>query len=120
MTQINGIRQVEVADLDDEAVLLDVREPNEFEAGHAPGAVSIPLGDLRARLAEVPEGDLTVICRSGGRSQAAAEFLVRQGVPAVNVSGGTIAWALAGKPLVAEGDAKPSVVPPTTMPPESV
>lgn len=116
------IPQIEVVDLADDVLLLDVREPNEYAAGHAPGAVSIPLGDVRARLAEIPEteGVLHVICRSGARSQKVAEFLAAEGRRVANVAGGTTAWGAAGKPLVSETGAEPAVVPPTTQPPASV
>ncbi|MBK8464070.1 MAG: rhodanese-like domain-containing protein [Nigerium sp.] len=113
------IPQVDVRTVGEDAVILDVREPNEYEAGHAPGAVSIPLGDLRARLAELPDtdGPLLVICRSGVRSQAAAEFLAERGVETANIAGGTIAWYNAGKALVSETGQTPAVVPPSTPPP---
>lgn len=118
----NAIPQLDVQTLSDDAVLLDVREPNEYAAGHAPGAVSIPLGELRARLAEVPaaDGALPVICRSGARSQTAALFLAEQGVAAANVAGGTAAWHNGGKPLVSETGDEPAVVAPTTRPPAQV
>ena len=121
MADQNGITQVEVADLPDDVVLLDVREPNEYEAGRAAGAVSVPLGELRARVGEVSdaEGPVHVICRSGARSQKAAEFLAGQGLKAVNVTGGTTAWAAAGKPMVGDSG-EPSVVAPTTQPPAEV
>lgn len=113
------IPQVDVRTVSEDAVILDVREPNEFEAGHAPGAVSIPLGELRARVAEVPDvdGPLLVICRSGVRSQAAAEFLAGRAIEAANVVGGTLAWYDAGKTLVSETGELPAVVAPTTPPP---
>jgi rhodanese-related sulfurtransferase len=73
--------------------VLDVRNPDEYEAAHVPGAVLIPLGELGARLDEVPEGDpLYVICAVGGRSLAAAKALVDAGYRAVSVSGGTNGW----------------------------
>ena len=86
------IPQIDVRAVDEDAVILDVRQPNEFEAGHAPGAVSIPLGQLRARVAEVPEveGSLLVICKAGGRSQAAAEFLASLGMDAAHRSLGLV------------------------------
>lgn len=75
------------------APVLDVRNPDEYEAAHVPGAVLIPLGDLAARQAEVPDGDpLYVICAAGGRSLTAAAALVAAGRRAVSVAGGTNGW----------------------------
>jgi rhodanese-related sulfurtransferase len=75
------------------APVLDVRNPDEYEAAHVPGAVLIPLGELEARQGEVPEGDpLYVICAVGGRSLAATKALVDAGYRAVSVSGGTNGW----------------------------
>lgn len=94
----------------EDAFLLDVREPEEWVAGHAPGAVHIPLGRLPARVAEVPEDvPVYVLCRVGGRSAQAAGWLNRLGRKAVNVGGGMMAWAAAGKPMVAEGGHPPYV-----------
>lgn len=87
------------------AFLLDVREPNEWIAGHAPAAAHIPLGDVPTRLAEIPEGRTVVVCRSGQRSQRAAEFLRAKGIDAVNLAGGMRAWAADGLDVVTdEGD----------------
>lgn len=116
------IPQVDVRTVNEDAVILDVREPNEFVAGHAPGAVSIPLGELRDRVAEVPSinGRLHIICKAGARSQAAAEFLAERGIDVANIVGGTGAWYDAGKTLVSETGETPAVVPPLTPPPRSV
>lgn len=82
------------------APLVDVREPDEFEEVHAQGAVLIPLGEVPARLDEVPRGvPVYVICRSGARSQRVAELLMANGVDARNVAGGTLAWVEAGLPV---------------------
>ncbi|WP_432063595.1 rhodanese-like domain-containing protein [Streptomyces sp. C10-9-1] len=87
------------------AVLLDVREAPEWSAGHAPGAVHAALTDLVAG-ASLPraaqELPLVVICRSGRRSQRAAQLLVERGAEAVDVEGGMNAWASAGYPVVDE------------------
>src|SRR5918996_39247 len=82
------------------AVVIDVREPDEYEAVHVPGAQLIPLGTVTARIDEVPEtdGQLYVICAKGGRSYKAAEYYRSQGIDAVNVAGGTTAWVEAGHP----------------------
>lgn len=88
-----------------DAVLLDVREDDEWAAGHAPGAVHVPLSRLRPDT--VPEAPtLLVICRVGGRSERAAEALRRAGYEAYNVAGGMKAWSAAGLPVVRDdGDA---------------
>jgi rhodanese-related sulfurtransferase len=85
----------------DGAFVLDVRQPDEYEAGHVPGAVLVPLGDLSDRRGEIP-GDrpLLVICKSGGRSAKAVEVLAGAGYDATNVAGGTMAWIDAGHPVV--------------------
>lgn len=83
------------------AVLLDVREPAEWAAGHAPQARHIPLGQLAGRLAEIPaDRPVVTVCRSGARSARAAAMLARQGRPASNLAGGMQAWAAAGLPVV--------------------
>ncbi|MET8468213.1 rhodanese-like domain-containing protein [Streptomyces sp. NPDC004856] len=85
------------------AVLLDVREGDEWRAGHAPGAVHAPLSGLveGAALPAAARGlPLVVVCRSGRRSRRAAELLARAGVDAVDVVGGMSAWAAAGFPVV--------------------
>ncbi len=82
------------------AAVIDVREANEYLGGHAPAAINLPLSELVARAAEVPrDTDVYVICESGGRSAQATEWLVQQGVSAINVRGGTSAWRSAGLPL---------------------
>ena len=84
--------------------LLDVREPDEWRAGHIAGAQHIPLGELRARLAEVPKDrTLLAVCRHGNRSDAAARGLRTLGYSAENLEGGVTAWKRAGLPLEAEG-----------------
>jgi len=83
------------------AVVLDVRNPDEYEAGHIPGAKLIPLGELAARQEEIPEGDpIYVVCASGGRSLTATKAMVQAGYPAVSVAGGTKAWVETGRPVV--------------------
>jgi rhodanese-related sulfurtransferase len=80
------------------AVLVDVRQPDEYAEAHVPGAVLIPLNELPDRVGDVPKADeVLVICRSGGRSAMACEFLEDQGINAVNVVGGTLAWLDAGR-----------------------
>jgi len=104
--------QIRPADLADDAVILDVREPDEWALGHAGNAVHIPLGDLPARLADLPEpgaGPLAVTCRGGGRSSRAVAWLTQQGFDVANLDGGMLAWQAAGKRLVAEGDNRPGV-----------
>ncbi len=80
------------------AVLIDVRQPDEWRQGHALNATLVPLGSLLERLADVPrERDVLLICRSGNRSGAAQRHLLELGYRRVfNVSGGMNAWAAAG------------------------
>ena len=83
------------------ATLIDVRQPDEYEAGHVPGAVLIPLREVPERVDEVPAGgEVLVICKSGGRSRSASEFLRTQGIDAINVAGGTQAWIRSGHTVV--------------------
>ncbi|MBB2987438.1 rhodanese-like domain-containing protein [Terracoccus luteus] len=95
-----------VSEVADDAVIIDVREANEWAAGHAPNAVHIPLGDLPSRLADLPDtdaGTVAVTCRSGGRSSRAVAWLTQQGYDVANLDGGMKAWESAGKPLEGEG-----------------
>jgi rhodanese-related sulfurtransferase len=98
------------ASVPDGAWLLDVREDDEWTAGHVAGARHIPLGQLGARSDEVPRNELIyVICRSGTRSARAAQALAGAGWRAVNVAGGMQDWAAAGRPMVADSGAEPYV-----------
>jgi rhodanese-related sulfurtransferase len=79
--------------LEGDAVLIDVRQENEWDAGHAPMATLIPLAELPDHLDELPRDRLIICaCRSGGRSLRAATFLQEQGFDVVNLTGGMIAW----------------------------
>jgi rhodanese-related sulfurtransferase/glyoxylase-like metal-dependent hydrolase (beta-lactamase superfamily II) len=84
------------------AVLVDVREPEEWHAGHAPQARLVPMGQVEARLGEL-EGaaQVLVVCRSGGRSAAVTQLLTSRGLNAVNLAGGMRAWSKAGLPVTA-------------------
>ncbi len=86
-----------------DAALLDVREQDEWDAGHVDGALHIPLGQVIARLGELPDEKLYVLCRVGGRSAQVVQYLVQQGRDAVNVDGGMYAWQDAGRPMVSSG-----------------
>jgi rhodanese-related sulfurtransferase len=109
---MNDVPAIGVDDLPAGAALLDVREDDEWTAGHAPEARHVPMSQLTGRMDEVPAADpLYVICRSGNRSARVVAFLSQQGVPAVNVAGGMQSWAAAGRPMVAErAGATPDVV----------
>jgi rhodanese-related sulfurtransferase/glyoxylase-like metal-dependent hydrolase (beta-lactamase superfamily II) len=106
--QIPEVTPIESADLlDGGAVLVDVREPDEWEAGHAPRARLLPMGQVLERVAEIPtEQAVVVVCRSGGRSAAVTQVLRARGYDATNLAGGMRAWAAAGRPVVAD-DANP-------------
>lgn len=101
------VRDIDIAtlkaDLDRSAVplLVDVRTPSEFAAGHVPGARNIPLDEIESRLAELGDAqrDVYVICQSGGRSARASVALAARGLRPVNVTGGTGAWVSAGLPV---------------------
>ncbi|MET9958029.1 rhodanese-like domain-containing protein [Streptomyces sp. NPDC006326] len=96
---------VDAAAVPSEGFVLDVREDDEWAAGHVEGALHIPMSDFVARfgeLAEVVEDGrrVHVMCRVGGRSAQVTQYLVRQGIDAVNVDGGMQAWDGAGRPMV--------------------
>jgi rhodanese-related sulfurtransferase len=89
----------------DGVVVLDVREDDEWAAGHVAGSVHVPLMELGERRGEIPEAEQTlVVCRSGNRSAHATAYLRQQGIEAVNLAGGLVAWQAAGRPLVTDGD----------------
>jgi len=85
------------------ALVVDVREPWEYQEGHLPGAINIPLSSLPARLSELPQDrPILLVCNSGNRSGVAADFLVQQGFPGdkvYNLEGGTYAWMASGLPV---------------------
>ena len=84
-----------------EVMILDVREQSEWDEVHIPGATLIPMGDIPARIKEIPT-DKTVIvqCRSGNRSSQVTDYLRQQGMTNVhNLAGGMNEWQAAGLPV---------------------
>ena len=98
--------------VDDDAYLLDVREPEEWEAGHAPGAHHLPMMEVPARIAEIPaDRDVVVVCRSGGRSGQVVSYLTGNGWDNVrNLDGGMQSWAAAGRDVVTVDGRPPRVL----------
>ena len=87
--------------------VIDVRQPDEYRLGHVPAARLIPLAEVPDHVNELaglatPGADdrVYLVCRTGARSAVAGEFLVEQGVAAVNVAGGMVAWVEAGHDVV--------------------
>lgn len=82
------------------ALVVDVRQPDEYAAGHVPAARPIPLAEVVERVAEVPTGQpVYIVCHSGGRSLKAARFYRSKGIEAWSVAGGTKEWADSGRPI---------------------
>jgi len=111
-----GVPSVGPQDVGPDAVVLDVREDDEWEAGHVDGARHIAMGELPGRFPEVTAladeastGELVVVCRSGARSARVVAWLTQNGVDAVNLDGGMGAWAAAGRPMVSETGGDPFV-----------
>ena len=84
-------------------LVIDVREPWELQLASIPGVLHIPMNEIPARLTELdPEGEIVVMCRSGGRSMQVAQFLARNGFRSVaNLTGGILAWSRDVDPSVA-------------------
>jgi rhodanese-related sulfurtransferase len=102
--------EVMSADLPAGVFLLDVREDDEWAAGHAPDAVHVRLSEIPARTDEIPrDREVYVICRTGARSGYAAQALSGAGWNAVNVADGMTGWAVAGRPMISETGADPYV-----------
>ena len=102
--------QVMSANVPEGVYLLDVREDDEWAAGHAPDAVHVRLSELNEHSDEVPrDREVYVICRSGARSAYATQALSGAGWKAINVSDGMTGWAVAGRPMVSETGAEPFV-----------
>ncbi|MEV6954092.1 rhodanese-like domain-containing protein [Streptomyces sp. NPDC051183] len=99
---------VDAAAVPSEGFVLDVREDDEWAAGHVKGALHIPMSDFVARFGELTEanedgGRVHVMCRVGGRSAQVTQYLLNQGIDAVNIDGGMLAWDGAGRPMVTDG-----------------
>jgi glyoxylase-like metal-dependent hydrolase (beta-lactamase superfamily II) len=85
---------VAMLDEHDDVVVLDVREPDEFEAWSIPASVNVPLGSVSSRLAELPRGAVIVtVCAVGTRAATASEQLARAGVDSLVLDGGMAAWS---------------------------
>jgi rhodanese-related sulfurtransferase len=102
---------VTVNDIPEGAAIIDVREDDEWEAGHIEGAIHVPLGELPGRLDDLPlDDDMYVVCRTGGRSNRAVAWLNQNGFDAFNVDGGMGSWNIDnGKPIVSETGEEPWV-----------
>lgn len=108
---MTDIPQTTVDQLETDAVILDVREHDEWQAGHIEGATHIPMAQVPQSLGVLPEGDpLYVFCRSGGRSAKVTQWLNANGFNAVNVDGGMQAWQANGKAMITDNGAAPTVI----------
>ncbi|MFB7913641.1 rhodanese-like domain-containing protein [Streptomyces sp. NPDC056061] len=106
---------VDVAAVPSDGLVLDVREDDEWAAGHAEGALHIPMSDFVGRFGELTEAvedgrRVHVMCRVGGRSAQVTQYLVGHGIDAVNIDGGMVAWEGAGRPMVAENGSQAFVL----------
>ena len=113
--QPRDVPTVRIDEIPSDAVLLDVREDDEWAAGHAAEAVHIPMNEVLQRLAYdpgpiTPEATVVVTCKVGGRSAQVTAWLVHQGYHAVNLEGGMLAWDAAGRPMVAENGGPATVL----------
>ena len=114
MSDLSDFPDVPVSALPDDAVVLDIREQDEWDRGHAPTAIHIPMSELPARVDELEpfldrDDPLVITCRSGGRVQRVMPWLARQGYEVANMAGGMRAWHAAGKPMVAALERDPQV-----------
>jgi rhodanese-related sulfurtransferase len=92
-------------------VVLDVREDDEWRAGHISGAVHIPLMQVPQRVSDLPsDRQILVVCKAGGRSAKATAVLQQQGYDAVNLAGGMLAWEQAQRAMVSDTLAPPQVI----------
>jgi rhodanese-related sulfurtransferase len=107
------IQEIDVAEarrrLESGARLFDVREPGEWDEVHAPEATLVPMSDLLARWQEIDGGDqpAIIVCHSGARSARVVAALEQSGVPAVNLTGGMVAWEQSGAPVVRDAQGEP-------------
>jgi rhodanese-related sulfurtransferase len=111
---MDDVRTVNVAEaielLENGALLVDVRENNEWESGRAASATHIALSEVPDHLEELPRDQVIVcVCRSGARSGRATKFLVEQGRNAINLEGGMLAWDAEGEPIVGDID-EPTII----------
>ncbi len=103
--QIPPLASVQPADVGPDALLLDVREDDEWREGHIEGARHLPMGQVPAAVAAGtewlrPDQPVIVVCAVGARSARVASWLNQQGYQAINLDGGMHAWMLAGRPIV--------------------
>jgi glyoxylase-like metal-dependent hydrolase (beta-lactamase superfamily II)/rhodanese-related sulfurtransferase len=115
LTSSPRVREISVDDLaghEEQGMVIDVREPEEYACGHVPGAVNVPQAELASRLEELPHDQtLYLICQAGARSLRAAQFIFKAGFSnVVSVAGGTSAWQDAGLPLAGEGSGDARVI----------
>jgi rhodanese-related sulfurtransferase len=114
MSEEPAVPQVDICALPTEfgnaAVLLDVREHDEWQRGHAPGALHIPMREVPARLDQIdPDAQLYVVCAVGARSMRVAQYLRQNDYRPVNVDGGMRAWASAGRPVITDNGGPGSI-----------
>lgn len=100
---------VEVTSIPADAILLDVREAEEWSAGRIAHAVHVPMMSVPQRLQYdpgplTPDATIVVVCKMGGRSAQVTAWLRHQGYDAVNLDGGMLAWQAAGRPMEADGE----------------
>ena len=112
---LHAVPSVSAAHVPADAVLLDVREDDEWAAGHIDGSHHISMAELPGRVGDVVEladgvPELVIVCRSGSRSAHVVAWLARLGVDAVNLDGGLEAWTSARRPLVSETGGEPFVL----------
>lgn len=107
------IRSVDVTELPEHAILLDVREPDEWVAGHIEGARHVPMYEVPEHVSGAADlsrdAPIVVVCKMGGRSAHVTAWLSQQGFDAVNLDGGMLAWATAGRPMISEDGRPPRV-----------
>jgi rhodanese-related sulfurtransferase len=108
----SAVPEIDVADVADDAFLLDVRDLDEWTAGHASAALHIPMMEVPSRVDELPaDRDVVVICRVGARSAQVVAYLRSHGRDRVaNLAGGMYAWEAAGRSLVADEGRAPYVL----------
>ena len=111
MPMLPKVPTVDVDAVSDSAVILDVREPDEWSAGHIDGALHVPMGAVPGHLEELPDdARMVVVCRSGGRSARVTAYLRNEGLDAVNLDGGMHAWVSAGRHMVCENGGPPTII----------